>query len=175
MTSRLNPREQIFVATGCAALAVALISFAIISPYNTAMTRLDQQLALRSRQLQDVKALRSEYLALQQQMTELDRLLGNRQDFSALTMIENLVERTAGREKLLSMRPQAPEARGEFTIDSIEVKLEKLPLKQTLEFLWGIEKASPPMQITGLYLKQRFDDRSLLDATMTVTALRRTR
>lgn len=175
MISRLNPREQIFVATGCAAIALAFLYFAIISPYNTAMTRLDQQLAIRSRQLQEVKTLRTEYLALQQHMTQLDRLLGNRQDFSALTYIENLVERTAGREKLLSMRPQAPEARGEFTIDSIEIKLEKLPLKRALQFLWGIEKATTPMQIKGLYLKQRFDDRSLLDATMTVTALRRTR
>lgn len=175
MISRLNPREQIFVATGCAALVIAFLYFAIISPYNTAMARLDQQLTLRSRQLQEVKTLRTEYLALQKQMAQLDRLVGDRQNFSALTFIENLVERTAGREKLLSMRPQAPEARGEFTIDSIEVKLEKLPLKQTLEFLWGIEKATTPMQIKGLYLKQRFDDQSLLDATMTITALRRTR
>lgn len=175
MIRQLNHREKIFVATGCAALALALLYFVIIVPYNNAITTLDQQLTIRSRQLQEVKTLRTEYLALQQQMTRLETLLGNSQDFSALTFIENLIERTAGREKLISMRPQAPEVRGDFTIDSIEVKLEKLPLKQTLEFLWGIQKARKPMQIKALYLKQRFDDRSMLDATMTVTALRKTR
>lgn len=175
MIRALNNRERIFVVTGCAVLSLTLLYFAIIAPYSNTMARLDQQLAISSRQLQEVNTLRTEYLALQQQMTQLERLLGNRQDFSALTFIENLVERTVGREKLLSMRPQTPEARGDFTIDSIEVKLEKLPLKQTLEFLWGIEKSRAPMQIKGLYLKQRFDDRSLLDATMTVTALRRAR
>ena len=175
MTSQLNQRERIFVATGCTALVLALLYFAIIAPYSSAMTRLDNQIASRSSQLQEVKSLRTEYLALQQQMSQVEKLLGKRQDFSALTYIENLVERTAGRDKLLSMRPQAPKAHGEFTIDSIEIKLEKLALKQMLEFLWGIEAASTPMQVKGLYIKQRFDDRSLLDATMTVTALRRTR
>jgi hypothetical protein len=36
-----------------------------------------------------------------------------------------------------------------------------------------VEKAATPMQVRNLYLKQRFDDHSLLDATMTITALRR--
>lgn len=174
MISQLNQRERVFVAAGSAALLVALLYFAIIAPYGSAMTKLDNQLSVRSRQLQEVKALRTEYLALQQQMTQVERLLGERQNFSALTHIENLVERTAGREKLLSMRPQPPEPHGQFTIDALEIKLEKLALKQVLEFLWGIESASTPMQVKGLYLKQRFDDRSSLDATLTVTVLRRT-
>jgi general secretion pathway protein M len=107
-------------------------------------------------------------------MAQVESLLGKGQNFSALTFIENLVGQTAGRENLLSMRPQTPELRNEFTVDSVEIKLEKLTIKQVLELLSGIEAAPTPMQVKNLYLKQRFDDRSLLDATMTITALRRT-
>jgi len=174
MISQLNQRERIFVIVGGLALILALLYFAIVAPYHSALTRLDRQVAMRSEQMQEVKGLQARYLALQQQMTQMERLLGKRQDFSALTFIESLVERTAGRENLVSMRPQSPEVRNEFTIDSVEIKLEKLTLKQVLELLLGVEEADTPVQVKGLYLKQRFDDRSLLDATMTVTALRRT-
>ena len=136
--------------------------------------RLDRQIAVRSQQLQEVKALQTQYLALQQQITQVEKLVKKRQDFSALAFIENLVQQTAGRENLLSMRPQSPEVRNEFTIDSVEIKLEKLTLEAGPRTALGIEEANTPMQVESLYLKQRFDDRSLLDATMTVTALRRT-
>jgi general secretion pathway protein M len=144
-----------------------------VAPYRSALNRLDRQIAARSGQLQEVKVLQTKYLALNQQMLQMERLLDTRQDFSALTFIENLVERTAGRENLLSMRPQTPENRNEFIIDSVEIKLERLSLKQILELLLAIEETATPMQVKNLYIKQRFDDRSLLDANMTVTALRR--
>lgn len=174
MISQLNQRERIFVYAGAAALVLALLYFAIVAPYRSALTRLDKQITVRSGQLQEVKALQTRYLGLQQQMSQMERLLGKRQNFSALTFVEDLVGRTAGRENLLSMRPQSPEVRNEFTIDSVEIKLEKLTLKQLLKLLLGFESAATPMQVKTLYLKQRFDDRSLLDATMTVTALRET-
>jgi len=174
MISQLNQRERNFVIVGGSALVLALLYFAIVAPYHSALTRLDRQVAVRSGQLQEVKALQGRYLEMQQQMAQVTRRLEKRQDFSALTFIENLVEKTAGRENLVSMRPQSPEVRNEFTIDSVEIKLEKLTLKQLLELLLGVEGADTPVQVKSLYLKQRFDERSLLDVTMTVTALRRT-
>jgi len=173
MISQLNQREQIFVIVGGLALVLALLYFAILSPYRNALNRFDQQIAARSVQLEEVKDLQSSYLGLKQQMTQVERLLDKRRDFSALTFVENLVEQTAGRSNLLSMRPQASEQRNEFTLESVEIKLEKLTLEQVLELLAGIEAADIPMQVKNLYLKQRFDDRTLLDTTMTVTALRR--
>lgn len=173
MISQLNQRERIFVIVGGVSLILALLYFAIVAPYRSALNRLDSQIATRSGQLQEVKALQARYLELKQQRLQMQRLLDTRQDFSALTFIENLVKRTSGRENLLSMRPQTPETRNEFMIDSVEIKLERLSLKQVLELLLAIEEAATPMQVKNLHIKQRFDDRALLDATMTITALRR--
>jgi len=173
MISQLNQRERIFVTVGGIALALALLYLAVLMPYRGALTRLDKQITARSQQLQEVKSLRAQYLAMQQQILQVEMRVKNSENFSALTFIENLVERTAGRENLVSMRPQSPMTQNEFTIDSVEVKLEKLSLRQVLELLWGVESATTPMQVRNLYLKQRFDDHSLLDASMTITALRK--
>lgn len=174
MIDQLNQRERVFVGVGAAALLLGLLYFAVVIPYQSSLARLDQQLAARSRQLQEVKTLQSRYLALQQQMAQMERQLGSRQDFSALSFVESLVEQTAGRENLVSMRPQPATPSGEYTVDAVEIKLEKLTFRQVLELLWGLETANTPMQVKDLHLKQRFDAKDLLDATLTVTALRRT-
>ena len=173
MISQLNQRERLFVAVAGVALALVLLYLAVLVPYRNALTRLDNQIEGRGRQLQEVQTLRAEYLALQQETTQIERLLENRRDFSVLSFLENLVESTAGRENLLSMRPQSPLTRNQFILESVEIKLEKLDLRQVLEMLWSIEKSTSPMQVSALYLKQRFDNRAQLDATMTVTTLRR--
>ena len=155
MISQLNQRERIFVIVGGFALVLAFLYFAILTPYRSALNRFDQQIAARSVQLEEIKELRASYLGLKQQMTQVERLLDNRKDFSALTFVENLVEQTTGRDNLLSMRPQSPEQRNEFTLDSVEIKLEKLTLEQVLELLAGIDAADIPMQVKNLYLKQQ--------------------
>lgn len=173
MISQMNQRERIFVGVGAAALLLVLLYFAVVMPYQRSLARLDQQVAARGGQLQEVKTLQSRYLALQQQMAQRERQLGSRQNFSALSFVENLVEQTAGRENLVSMRPQPAMPSGEYTVDAVEIKLEKMTLRQVLELLWGLETATTPMQVRGLHLKQRFDARDLLDVTLTVAALRR--
>jgi general secretion pathway protein M len=172
MISQLNPRERLFVFIGAVLLVLVLLYLLILAPYRNALSRLDNQTAVRSRQLQEVQVLRADYLALQQDVSQIERQLENSRGFSALTFVENIVGKAAGRDNLVSMRPQPPVTTNQFTIESVEVKLEKLALRQVLELLWSVENAATPMQVKNLLLKQRFDDRSQLDATMTITALR---
>ena len=108
MISQLNQRERIFVTAGGVALVLALLYLAVLMPYRSALTRLDKQIAVRSQQLQEVKSLRAQYLAMQQQILQVEMRVKNSQDFSALTFIENLVERTAGRDNLVVNAAPAP-------------------------------------------------------------------
>ncbi|MDH3454031.1 MAG: type II secretion system protein GspM, partial [Desulfuromonadales bacterium] len=82
MISQLNQRERMFVIVGGLALVLALLYFAVVAPYRSALSRLDRQIVTRSGQLQEVKVLQDRYLAMQKQMSQVARLLGKRQDFS---------------------------------------------------------------------------------------------
>lgn len=172
MIAQLSQRERIFLVTGGVVLLLILLYLAVLLPYRSALSSLDRGIEARSRQLQEVKALRTRYLSMQQQIALAERQVKSSRNVSPLTVIESLVEQTAGRENLLSMRPQPPVTQGQFIRDAVEVKLEKLSLQQLLELLSGVEGVTAPMQIEKLYIKQRFDDRSLLDASMTITGLR---
>ncbi len=173
MFNNLNPRERLFVFVGGVLLLLVLVYLVLLMPYRQALNALDNQIASRTLQLQEVNRLRADYLALQQEVSQVERLLDRQRSFSALTFVENVVGRTAGRENLVSMRPQPTVTNNQFAFESVEVKLEKLALRQVLELLWAVDNADLPVQVKNLYLKQRFDNRSQLDATMTIVALRR--
>ncbi|MDT8440033.1 MAG: type II secretion system protein GspM [Desulfuromonadales bacterium] len=170
---QLSQRERLFVIGGGLMVILVLLYIAILLPYQNALERLDNQIAARSRQLEEVRALRLDYLQRQRELTQVERRLDNRRDFSALTFIENLAVSSAGRERLVSMRPQAPVVGNRLTTEAVEIKLERVTLREVVELLRGIEGAKTPMQVRSLQLKQRFDDRSRLDASMTIAALRR--
>jgi general secretion pathway protein M len=173
MFSSLKPRERLFVFAGGILLLLVLLYVVLLMPYRKALNTLDNQITSRSLQLQEVNRLRADYLALQEEVSQVERLLDRQRNFSALTFVENVVDRTAGRQNLVSMRPQPTVTNNQFAFESVEVKLEKLALRQVLELLWAVENADLPVHVKNLYLKQRFDNRSQIDATMTIVALRR--
>ena len=57
MISQLNQRERIFVIVGGLTLILALLYYAIVAPYRSALERFDRQIVTRSGQLQEVKSL----------------------------------------------------------------------------------------------------------------------
>ncbi|MBW2503659.1 MAG: type II secretion system protein M [Deltaproteobacteria bacterium] len=173
MIKQLSPRERIFVFGGGFVVLLCLLAFTIVVPYMNAQDRLDKLIDLRMQQLLEVKALHGKYLDLKRRTSQAETTLDGRQEFSALTFIENLLAETAGRDRLVSMRPETPIVQNELIVETIEIKLEKLSLRQLLELFWGIDKTNLPIHVKNFHLKQRFDDRSLLDATLVVSALRR--
>ena len=81
--------------------------------------------------------------------------------------------RCTGRENLASMRPQPPAAVGEFREESVEVRLERVRLGQLVQLLFALDSAEAYLKVKELRIKSRFDDRSLLDAVLTVASYRR--
>ena len=173
MIHQLTSREKIFLCIGGGALFLLLLSMALIIPYRQAVTKVERQVVLRLQQLEDVNLLRARYQALQSDVAQLEKSLSDHGDFSPLTFLENLIERTAGRDHLVSMRPQTPVTGSQFSVDSVDLKLEKLTFRQVLELLWAVEGAPVQMKVKTLHLKQRFDAPSQLDASITITAVRR--
>ena len=73
MIKNLSQREWSMVTGGAVALALLLIIFGVILPYNNAMDRLDKKIASRKAQLQEVRQLQVDYLGLKQQAGRLKR------------------------------------------------------------------------------------------------------
>jgi general secretion pathway protein M len=168
--SRLSRRDRTALTVGGIVVLVTLLVFGLILPYHEAMARLDSRIAVRQKQVREVQALQQEYRALQQQLAVAQNRLSRSRGFSLFSFLESQTARVATKENLIYMRPQQTAAREGRQEESVEIKLEKLRLDQLVHFLYGIESADAYLQVKNLRVRTRFDDRSLFDATMTISS-----
>lgn len=166
---QINPRERLVLIVGAVFVLATLIYLGIVSPYQKAMRRLDARIVSQQKQVRQIQDLRQEYLELQQQLAEAETRLDKGQGFSLFTFVETTAAREAGREKLVYMRPQTGSTQEGFREESVEIKLEKVRLDQLVRFLYDFESADAALQIKNLRIRARFDDKSLLDAVLTVS------
>lgn len=173
MISNLSPRDRNALLIGLAAVLIAIFYLGIVSPYQSAIARLDSQIASRQRQLQEVQVLRQRYLSLQGELTQAERRGVSNRNFSLFSFVENLTGQIASRENLVYMRPQPVAVKDEFKEESVEIKLEKIALDQLVRILYQIDTADAFLQVKNLRLKIRFDNKAQLDAVLTISAYER--
>jgi general secretion pathway protein M len=173
MISNLSPRDRNALLIGLAAVLIAVFYLGIVSPYQSAIARLDSQIASRQRQLQEVQVLRQRYLSLQGELTQAERRGVSNRNFSLFSFVENLTGQIASRENLVYMRPQPVAVKDEYKEESVEIKLEKIALDQLVRILYQIDTADAFLQVKNLRLKIRFDNKAQLDAVLTISAYAR--
>jgi general secretion pathway protein M len=169
---QLETREKLYLAGGCAILVILLLIFAVCLPYQRALERADNSIAAKLRQIQEIEQLQIDYRALKTRLTKLESRQGQGNNLSALTLIEDIASQIGSRENLVNVRPQSAQVKGNYRVENVDVKFEKMPLSQLLRLLKGIETTQAQLQVKTLQVKQRFDDKSQLDVNMTVTSFR---
>ncbi len=170
MIERLSHRDRIALGAGAAVILVVFLWLGVFAPYQEAMSRLDGSIASRQRQLEQVREVRQEYLQLQREMAEAEkRLVGKQAGFSLFSFIEEITGNIGVRENLVSMRPQSSPTQGEYREESVEIRLERIGLDQLVRLLYAIETADVFLNVRAMRVKPRFDNRSQLDTTLTVS------
>jgi len=175
MIAQLSRREQLAVALGAVAILITVLYLGVVAPYSNALEQLDAKITSRQRQIREVDTLRREYVVLQQLQSAAEARLNKNAAFSLFPFVESMVGQYAAKENLVSMRPQPAVPRENLLEEAVEVRLEKIRLDQVVRLLYAVDSADALMQVKNLRLRTRFDDRSVFDVTMTVTALGRAR
>ncbi len=168
MIARLSRRERLLVGGGLVLVVLLLVWLGLLEPYLNALKSLDRRIANEERNLVKVEQMQRQILQLQQQLQKVDRRQGRR---SLFARVEDLTEQTGVRQQLQAMRPQPASLQGDYRQQLVEVRLEKLQLGQLVKLLHAIEYRSGGVQVKSLRVKPRFEDRSLLDASMVLMAL----
>ena len=169
----LEQREKVMLLGGLIFLLCVVAIFGIYLPYQDAVAQAERSIAVKQRQLDQVRELQQDYRRLQNRITRAERGLIGSSNRSALALLESIAARIDSRDKLNYIRPQPPQSQGAYRIENLDIKFERLSLEQTINLLWRVETAETRMQVRNLRLRQRFDDSSLLDVTMTVAVFRR--
>lgn len=173
MLANLSTRERLTLGIGGAVAFLLLLIFGIIAPYRDSLTRLDTRIDSRRQQLGQVQELKLEYQAMQRQANEVEAQLARSSGFSLFSFVESAAGQIAGKENLTYMRPQPGATQDGVKEESVEIRVEKVRLEQVVRLLHAVETADALVRVKSLRLKNRFDDKSKLDAVLTISAFGR--
>lgn len=168
----LSARDKMaLMAGGGLLLLIALIGG--IVTVGSSLGKLDRDITNRSKALADIGRLRQDALELQQKIRQAEDKLAKTAETSPVTFAEGLANRIAGKGHLAYLRPLSTTARDGLQVETLELKVEQQSLEQILRLFWEIDNAAMPMHVTSLRLQRRFDNHSLLDATLTLNLYRK--
>ncbi len=167
---KLGGREKIAIVVGGVAVALVLFFQFGLAPALERMKMLDRLLAVKEREVQEMKALRASYLTQKAVVEELNRSLTRRgQEFAIFSILEDLANKSGIKSNIMYMKPAFSTAGELYRESSVEMKLEGVALQQLIRYLFEIESAPQLLRVRRLAIKPRSANPDTLDVTFQVS------
>ncbi len=172
LIERLSPRERLLL--GSAAVAtLALVIWLLAATLADRRDALAAQIVASERDLGEIAGLRDKYAALRAENQQIRRALtrsGN--DSSLFSRLEGITRETVSRERIAAMNPSSRSINDELQADDVDMRLSGVSLRELVGLLYGVEKSEPPLLVSRLQMKKRFDQPYLFDVSLVVSRLR---
>ena len=168
----MSPREQTVALAG-AAVVLVLIVVRPIAIASGRIGKLEREVAQgRTQQKEIVRAIDG-YVQKKAQLTQLQQTLAGGFDSSISTTLESMAEQAGIKDKIDSLKEKAAAPSDLVDEASVDVRLKRVALQQTVDFLYAIEHNPDKMlRIRQLSIKPRFDNKQELDVAFTVSTYR---
>jgi general secretion pathway protein M len=167
---KLGGRAKLAITVGGVAVALLLFYRFGLSPTLERLRMLDRLIAIKERELHEMKTLRETYLAQNRVMAEVKQSLTQRdKDFAIFSFLEDLANKTGIKNNIKSMTPALSTPGELFRESSVEMRLEGIALQQLSRYLYDIERAPQLLRVRRMHIKPRPADPDLLDVTFQVS------
>jgi general secretion pathway protein M len=167
---KLGGREKLVIIVGGATVALVLFYRFGLSPAFERLRTLDRLVAVKERDLQQLKTLQESYLAQKNLMEEVNQSLAQRgQDFAIFSFLEDLANKTGIKDNIMYMKPALTTPGELFRESSVEMRLEGIALQQLTRYLYDIERAPQLLRVRRMHIKPRPANPDLLDVTFQVS------
>ncbi len=170
LKKKLTKREQYAVyAAGCVVLGFLLLHF-MIFPLMENRKRLDKSLAIKTRTLQEMQNLKSEYEALSGQSGLSGINLSQREKgFTLFSFLDKLSGQAGIKDHITYMKPSTTgDKEGGYRLSQVELKIKALNLKQLTSYLYMIETSRNMVFVKRLSLTQSSNPEGFVDVVLQV-------
>jgi type II secretory pathway component PulM len=163
---KLEERDKKTLIIGGIGAAVIVLYAFVISPLTSDLSRKRDSIPKKEKELVEMKALKIEYLNIQQQLQAAQAAAAKRGPL--LTDIESITKRANLSGKIVSLKPQAGAQTAGFKESIVEVKLDNVTLYDIVNYVYQLEKDT--LRIRKLQFKPRYDNPKLLNSTILVSS-----
>ncbi len=145
----LNKREKYAVYAVSGLIAFFILIQVIISPIINKKERLTRTLQAKTKTLEEMRILQSEYGIIGEK-AELSkkRFETRKKDFTLFSFLDRLADKSGIKNHITYMKPStsAREKSG-YKVSKVEMKLQSITLKQLMSYLHGVETSKNVVSI----------------------------
>ena len=166
---QLAKREKYFIALAAIVMVFTFVIMFVIMPFNEKRGRYRNNVAVQQNNLQEMVALRKQYLLLQQDSDTLVQRLAKRpNNFTLFSFLEMAAGNAGVKENIKSMKPSASTGKGPFKESLVEMKLERITLGQMVGYLKLIESPENLVSVKRLSIQSNKKETQFLDVILQV-------
>jgi len=164
---RLAKREQIMVAGLIAGIVLLLLFTLLFSPLLDSRERLQKSILKKQTELHNIQALQQEYRALKQHSGDIRQGLTKRpESFTLFSFIEQQASMVGIKENINYLKPSEVESEGPLRESRVDMKLQKISLKNLVDFLKAVESIENVVSITRISIQEHGKDQDSLNAVI---------
>jgi general secretion pathway protein M len=163
--NKLGLRQKKTVIAGAAVVALIIIVQFAFFPFLDGKKKMKRAIALNETALKEMYRLETEYSSIKQDVGAIQAALSRRRpDFSFFSFIEKKAGETGVRGNMKSLQPARPVPAGSFEEVSADIKLEKVTLKQVVDFVAATESAEQAIALKRISISRNSDNPEYLSA-----------
>lgn len=169
---RLSPRERGLVIGAALFITSALVYGLIIEPLISSQRHYRNMAEGKLQDLVQFRKLARDYRDMESSLKMLESKVSARKPGTSLLAAMEAEARKLGlSDRIASMKPFTNDLDSGMVETSVEMRLEKVNLRELVELLKTVEESGLMARTGRLRIKARFDNPQLLDTTVLVTAL----
>jgi len=163
--SKLGKRERMFVAGGVGLLGlIALVQFALV-PFFQEKKRVTSALDRQDKVLKEMIAFSREYENLKEDTEMMKGALERRPpDFTLMSFLEQKSRQAGVRQNIKSMNATKGAAAGAYEETLVDIRLEKLTLRQLVEFLYHADSPEDAVGVKKIAVNKNKESPEYLTA-----------
>jgi general secretion pathway protein M len=166
---QLAKREKYLIALMVAVVAVAVLFQLLVVPILEGRERMQSSVIGKQKNLQEIVRLSQEFKVLKQDSETLSQRLSRRPaNFTLFSFLEKAAGKAGVKNNIKYMKPSASTGKGPFKESLVEMKLEKITLKQMVDYLKLIESPDDIVSLKRISIQTNKKETQYLDAILQV-------
>ncbi len=167
-----RPRRTVLFVIVALVLSALLLGLFIFSAKYTKVKRMA---GAKEAEAVAFEKLRTEYLLKKSLLERLRRKAYGAESRSIVAICETLGKEAGVGQRIVSLKPLGEKVQSGYVESAAELRLESVKLDELVNLLYMIENHRLMLVIKDFRLKSRFDNPDLIDVTMQLARLRKSR
>ncbi|MCX7950199.1 MAG: type II secretion system protein M [Treponemataceae bacterium] len=161
--------QRLYTVIGGATLACLILFQFVLFPFFTEKSRLKDAIRTNERILKELVAMGTEYTAQKRRIDEFRAAIARRPaDFSLFAFLDKKAQEGGLKAHIKAMNPTRGLPVEQFEETAVEMKLEKITLKQLANYLYLVEQPQDYIRVKKMVVTKTKEAPEYLNATLLV-------